>query len=213
MFRSDVASRITRGLVLTAAFLVALPASAGALDQWRDFSRSTKAARGQFTQQTAGTGAAGKVESSSGSFAFQRPGKFRWQVAKPFEQLMVADGESLHFFDKDLNQVTVRSLKESVGSSPAAILFGTGELEKDFEVRDAGSRDGLDWFEATPKSKDAGFESIVVGWRDGLPAAMQVRDAFGRTTDFRFESIERNPTLAADVFRFVVPPGADVIRQ
>lgn len=180
--------------------------------QLQRFVSETRSARGEFTQRTLRSGGLPE-ETASGTFAFARPGRFRWEVRKPFEQLMVADGERLWFYDRDLNQVTERRLADSLGASPAAILFGSNELERSFTLKEAGERDGLAWLDALPREKDAGFESIAIGFRGGVPEAMEVRDAFGRTTRFSFRAIERNASLPPETFRFVVPQGADVIRQ
>ena len=202
-------------VALSAATLFAAtlaPANAGGLDQLRAFLTDTRSARGEFTQKA--LRADGSVaESSSGEFAFARPGRFRWDVRRPFEQLLVADGERLHFFDKDLNQVTVRRLADALNATPAAILFGDTDLERDFALRELAPRNGLDWIEALPRSKDAGIERIALGLRDGLPGTMEVGDAFGRTTVFEFRAIARNATVAPELFRFVAPKGVDVVEQ
>jgi outer membrane lipoprotein carrier protein len=198
--------------ILAAALVCARGAQAGAIDQLHDFAKSTQSARGEFAQRTIKAG--GKTaEATTGAFAFARPGRFRWEVRKPFEQLMVADGERLFFLDKDLNQVTERKLADSLGASPAAILFGSNDLERSFTLAEAGARDGLEWLDAVPRTRDSGFERIAIGFRDGLPAAMEVLDSFGRTTVFAFRGVERNPRIGPETFRFVVPKGADVIRQ
>lgn len=182
-----------------------------ALAQLREFLQSTRSARGSFTQRTLRS--AGPPETASGVFAFQRPGRFRWEVRKPWDQLLVADGEKLHFLDRDLNQVTVRRLAEAGAASPAALLFGSGDLDRGFVLREDGSRDGLDWVLARPRSREAGFERILIGLRGGLPEAMEVLDAFGRTTLFAFAGLERNPRLDPELFRFSAPRGADIIEQ
>jgi outer membrane lipoprotein carrier protein len=188
-------------------------APGGALAQLREFLQSTRSARGSFTQRTL-RGPGGAAPTISGVFAFQRPGRLRWEVRKPYEQLLVADGEKLHFLDRDLNQVTVRRLADVGTASPAALLFGGGgDLERAFELREDGSRDGLDWVAATPRSRDAGFDRILVGLRAGLPDTMEVRDAFGRTSVFVFSGLERNPRLDPELFRFTAPRGADVVEQ
>ena len=187
------------------------PAAGAAQTQLREFLSGTKAARGNFSQRTQRAG--GGFETATGVFAFQRPGRFRWEVRKPYEQLMVGDSEKLYFHDKDLNQVTVRKLADSLGASPASILFGSNDLERNFTLKEDGARDGMDWLNALPKNKDAGFDRILIGLRGGLPEAMEVRDAFGRTTFFGFSGFERNPKLEADMFRFVAPRGADIVEQ
>src|SRR5690606_28132137 len=198
-----------------AAVLALGPASAwasGAIDALERFLADTTSAQGTFIQESVG-GSSSRVERSEGSFAFERPGRFRWEVVKPYEQLMVADGTQVWFYDRDLEQVTVRPLAEAMGATPAAILFGSGRLDADFALADAGTEDGLQWLVATPHSTDAGFERIRIGFGDSLPRAMEVVDAFGRTLRFRFDSIDTSPDFAPGTFRFEAPPGTDVIRQ
>jgi chaperone LolA len=186
-------------------------ASAAAIDQLREFASGTKTARGAFTQQQVrSSGRSG--ENASGTFAFSRPGRFRWEVAVPYEQLIVTDGERLHFYDKDLRQVTVRKVGDAISATPAAILFGSNDLDASFVLKDAGTVDGVEWLEAVPKQKESGFDRIRIGFRGGLPEAMEVRDAFGQTTRFAFSKIERNPALDAGLFRFAVPKGVDVVQ-
>jgi outer membrane lipoprotein carrier protein len=197
--------------------LAALPgvASASALDQFKSFVKTTKAARGEFTQRQAKSsdGASKAASMSTGSFVFARPGKFIWTYQKPYEQLLQADGEKLYIYDKDLNQVTVRPLGDALGSSPAAILFGSNDLEKNFTLKDAGVKDGLEWLEAIPKAKDTTFERVSIGLKDGVPQAMELRDSFGQVSLLSFGKFEKNPPLPAEQFKFTVPKGADVFQQ
>jgi outer membrane lipoprotein carrier protein len=112
-----------------------------------------------------------------------------------------------------LNQVTTRKLGGALGSSPAAILFGSNDLEKNFTLTEAGTRDGLEWLNATPKAKDTTFEQIAIGLKDGMPQAMELKDNFGQTVMLKFTNFQRNPTLAAQAFKFDVPKGAEVVHQ
>jgi outer membrane lipoprotein carrier protein len=191
------------------------PAHAGGADQLRQFLTQTKTASGEFTQRVSGPNArtGAKAQASSGRFTFQRPGKFRWVYEKPYEQVLVADGDKLFMFDKDLNQVTVKKLGAALPASPASILFGTNEFEKEFEVKDSGTRDGLEWIDARPRKKDTTFERIQMGFRDGLPAAMQLSDSFGQTTNLTFTNFERNPKIDPQAFKFTPPAGADVLED
>ena len=195
-------------VVLGCALLA--PVHAASLDQLRAFLTQTTSARGEFVQRVAPRSGATQ-SASSGRFVFQRPGKFRWSYDKPYEQLIVADGTRLVLFDKDLNQVTIRRLGAALPSSPASILFGSNDFEKEFEVTDGGSRDGLEWVQATPRAKDSTFERIEIGFRDGLPQAMRLSDNFGQVTQLAFSKLERNPKLDAESFRFTPPKGADVL--
>lgn len=192
--------------------LLLVPAHAGSLDQLQAFLTRTTSARGEFVQRVSGRSSAAQP-ASSGRFVFERPGKFRWSYEKPYEQLIVADGTRLVLYDKDLNQVTVRKLGTALPSSPASILFGSNDFEKEFEVTDAGTRDGLEWVQAKPRAKDSTFERIEIGFRDGLPSAMRLADNFGQVTQLTFARVERNPKLDADAFRFNPPKGADVLTE
>jgi outer membrane lipoprotein carrier protein len=202
-------------LLAAGALAMAASASASALDQFKSFVSGTKAARGEFTQtQVRSKTAAGKAApASSGTFVFARPGKFIWTYQKPYEQVLQADGETLYIYDKDLNQVTTHKLGSALGSSPAAILFGSNDLEKNFTLTEAGAHDGLEWLTATPKAKDTTFEHIGIGLKDGVPQAMELKDAFGQTSLLKFTNFQRNPPLGAQQFKFDVPKGADVVNQ
>lgn len=202
------------------AAAIAFPGVAGAaaLDQFKAFVAGTKSAKGEFTQQlvkadTSGGKDAKVSNPSSGTFQFARPGKFIWTYEKPYEQLLQADGEKLYIYDKDLNQVTVKKLGNALGSSPAAILFGSNDLEKNFTLKEVGSKDGLEWLAATPKAKDTTFDSIGIGMRNGVPAAMELRDSFGQVSLLTFSKFEKNPPMPENQFKFAVPKGADVFQQ
>ena len=199
---------------LIATLAIAGTAHAAALDQFKTFVANTKSAKGEFTQQQQRKSANGKATpASSGSFVFARPGKFIWNYQKPYEQLLQADGDQLYIYDKDLNQVTVRKLGNALGSSPAAILFGSNDLEKNFTLSEAGTRDGLEWLNAVPKSKDTTFEQISIGLKNGTPEAMELKDTFGQTSVLKFTSFQRNPSLGAQQFKFEMPKGAEVNKQ
>jgi outer membrane lipoprotein carrier protein len=202
-------------ILLAAALALPALAQAAALDQFRSFVSSTKTARGEFSQRLVkNDGGTARVSNpSTGTFEFSRPGKFIWIYKKPYEQHLQADGDKLYIYDKDLNQVTVRKLGNALGSSPAAILFGSNDLEKNFTLKDAGARDGMEWLQATPKAKDTTFDQIGIGLRDGVPAAMELRDSFGQVSLLTFTKFEKNPTLPDSQFRFTTPKGADVFEQ
>ena len=180
--------------------------------QLRRFLADTRSARGEFTQTLVRPG--GRVlETLKGRFAFIRPGRFRWEVLEPYRQLLLADGETLYFFDEDLNQVTERKLDQALSATPAAILFGAESIDRDFTIKPLGSRDGQQWLEAVPRVREAGVERIAMGFAGGLPQAMEVVDAFERLSRFSLRGIERNPPLNDALFRFTAPAGADIVRQ
>jgi len=153
------------------------------------------------------------LQTATGTFAFERPGRFRWVYATPTPQLIVGDGERVWIYDEDLAQVTVRRLARALGSTPAALLAGSADVAQAFEFTELGARNGLEWLEAKPRDAEAGFERIRLGMSAVGVEAMELVDHFGQTTQLRFSNIERNPTLDPARFRFTPPPGTDVLGQ
>jgi outer membrane lipoprotein carrier protein len=196
--------------MMLAFALVATSAFAGGLEQLQAFLDGAKTGRATFKQVVAGRSGRPPQEAT-GTFVFSRPGKFRWTYQKPYDQLIVGDGQKLWIHDRDLNQVIVRDLPAALGATPAALLAGDNTLERNFTLVSAGSDGGLDWVDAKPKSTDSGFTRVRIGFRDNLPRAMELTDTFGQSTQLAFTSFERNPALDGREFRFVVPQGADVV--
>ena len=184
-------------------------ADAASLERFQSYLRTTQSARGDFEQKVYDK--TGKlVQDSRGSFAFLRPGRFRWTYAKP-QQVIVGDGERVWIHDADLNQVTVRRVARVIGSTPAALLAGASDIDKAFELKEVGEKDGLEWLEARPREKEAGFERIRLGLATGGVEAMELVDHFGQTTMLRFRNLVRNPQIDPATFRFSPPKGADVL--
>ena len=200
-------------LILTAwlIFYSALAGAAG-LDMLRIFLQQTTTGKAHFAQIIVDKNMK-QLQQATGTMHFARPGKFRWQYDKPYEQLIVGDGSRLWVYDKDLNQVSVRKLDQALGDSPAALLAGSNEIEKIYNLTNLGNQEGLDWVEAVPKSKENAFERIRLGFSSSGLQAMELRDQFGQATVIKFAEVERNPKLSPELFKFVPPKGADVIRE
>ncbi len=196
-------------LVALAALLPGV-SHASALERLEQFMAQTQAARGAFEQRIYDRNRR-LIQQSSGTLAFLRPGKFRWSYAKPYPQLIVGDGERIWIYDEDLKQVTVRKLDAALGATPAALLAGDNDAMKAFDLREEGREAGLEWLSATPRNKETNFERIRMGFGATGLERMELTDAFGQTTDLRFTALDRTPGIDPGLFRFVPPPGADVI--
>jgi outer membrane lipoprotein carrier protein len=202
---------MARLVVVLLSVLFFHAADAASLERFQSYLRTTQAARGDFEQKVYDKG--GKlVQESRGSFSFLRPGRFRWTYVKP-QQVIVGDGERVWIHDADLNQVTVRRVSRVIGSTPAALLAGSSDIDKAFELSEIGEKDGLEWLEAKPREKEAGFERMRLGMATSGVAAMELVDHFGQTTVLRFSNVVRNPQIDAGTFRFTPPKGADVLGE
>jgi outer membrane lipoprotein carrier protein len=193
-------------------FLFSLSAAASGLDDFLAFNSATKTATARFEQQVLDR--SGRVvERGSGTFAFARPGKFRWTYEKPHQQLLVGDGQKLWIYDPDLKQVTVKRIDAAISSTPAALLAGRDDITKLFTLRDAGTADGLSWVEASPKAQDTGFERVRLGLDGRSLAAMELQDSLGGRTVLRFSDLKANAHVSPETFRFTPPAGADVLED
>lgn len=205
-----------RGWFFTAAAaiitLTATAAHATALERFEAFLHETRSARADFEQRVYDRN--GKlVQKSSGRFEFRRPGLFRWTYTEPMPQLIVGDGKDVWIYDRDLDQVTVRRMAKALGSTPAALLAGSADVERAFDFSEAGERDGLQWLDAKPRDPDAGFDRIRLGLGPKGVEAMEMSDHFGQTTRLTFSDISLNPKLDPAAFHFTPPKGADVLGE
>lgn len=206
-------------LLIAALALAGSLAHADGLQALEQFLRGTQAGRAAFTQTVttparAGEGAA-RSKTSSGSFEFLRPNRFRFHYAKPFEQTIVADGKTLWLHDVDLNQVTARPQEQALGGTPAGLIASATDLktlQAYFKLSALPDRDGAQWVQALPLNREAQLQSMSLGFRNGQLAELDMLDSFGQRSVLRFSGFEANAALKPEAFRFTPPAGADVIR-
>jgi len=193
------------------ALLLSSTAFAGARDDLDAFTRGLKGLDGQFTQTV--HDANGKLkETSSGRVALSAPRLFRWEYAKPYEQLIVADGKKVWVYDPDLSQVTVRAQGAEEANSPLAMLIDPGKLDRDFKVAETGKQDGLEWLLLTPKqAENASFQNARLGFDANGLSKMQVIDALGQRTEISFSGWKKNPSFAKGTFSYAPAKGVDVV--
>lgn len=202
-------------------------AGSAGLKSLEDFIKTAQSGRASFSQVVTSPskdGQAPKIKTSTGSFEFLRPNRFKFIYKKPFEQSIVADGQTLWLYDVDLNQVTSRKLAQVLNGTPAAVIAAAADLkglQADFTLTPLPEKAGLQWIEATPKTKEGQLQSIRVGFKavenkgqKGTElAVLEILDSFGQKSVMTFSQFEINPALSAAEFQFKPPAGADVIRQ
>ncbi|MEZ2624724.1 outer membrane lipoprotein chaperone LolA [Paenalcaligenes hominis] len=181
-----------------------------ATQQLQQFVQQVHSASGQFSQSTIDAQGASRP-AQTGEFAFKRPGKFKWSVLKPYEQLVISDGKQLYQYDPDLNQLTQRGVDQAIGTSPAAILFGSGQLEDSFVLEDRPDEEAVQWLRATPKSNDAGFTYVDIAFKNQLPIRLVLLDSFDQRTIIDLTQVNTQAGLADSTFQFKAPSGVDVV--
>jgi outer membrane lipoprotein carrier protein len=210
-------------VVLVVCALGAGMAGASSLDTLESFLKTTQSGRADFTQVVTPPTKAGQAvrgKTSTGTVAFMRPSRFRFDYQKPFPMTIVADGQTLWLYDADLAQVTARKQAQTLGSTPAALVATAadlGALQKDFTLSAEPDAENLQWVQATPKARDSALQSVRIGLRlDGGFAALaklDILDALGQRSVLSFERFEVNPSHQSQAaFSFVPPKGVDVVR-
>ncbi|HEY8048303.1 MAG TPA: outer membrane lipoprotein chaperone LolA [Ramlibacter sp.] len=197
----------------------AAAAHASGLDALDNFIKSVKSGRASFTQvvtEPSHEGKPGRTRTSTGTFEFARPSRFRFDYKKPFQQQIVGDGKTLWVYDQDLNQVTARNQDAVLGSTPAALIASAGStaaLLRDFNLEAGDNKDGLQWAVATPKNRDGQLNNMRLGFRGNDLAKLEIVDGFGQRSVITFDKMEMNVPVPAEDFHFKPPQGASVIRQ
>lgn len=202
---------LVAGIAL-AAMTLAGSALANARENLATFTRGLTGADAQFTQ-TVFNANGQRRESASGKLSLSAPRLFRWEYTRPYPQLIVADGSTVWVYDPDLKQVTRRAQGAAEQNSPLAALVEPARLDRDYNVRDAGSSNGLAWLEMSPKgdAEQAGFRNARLGFSGNTLSRMVIVDALGQRTEISFSNWRRNPSLPASTFRFSPPAGVDVV--
>lgn len=201
---------IRRYLLLLLSLLLPLPVWAAQPAQVQRYFQDLKSLRADFIQRVFDERSQ-IVQSSSGQMLMQKPGKFRWNYRTPAEQIIVADGDRLWAYDVDLAQVTVRKLDKALSATPLALLSGAAPIEDTFTVGEARNRDGLAWYELTPKQPQPEFRLLRVAFKAELLVSLELEDGFGQRTRLDFQKLERNPALDPALLKFTPPPGVDVV--
>ncbi len=201
----------------------AQPTTLSGIEQLKQFVKTVRSAQGEFVQQQMRTPKPNEpqdqlkmIRQTSGQFIFQRPGRFVWDTQKPYEQKLIMDGKQLLMWDKDLNQLTIRSANQALAASPAAILFGDVALDQQFDLEEVGTKTNLQWVNLKPKAKpgqgDLPYTQIAIGMGSGLPKALELTDGFGSMVLVIFNQMQINPSVDSSRFQFKPPQGAEVLR-
>lgn len=211
---------LINAIFLIAACAFSMPAVAlNGLESLENFVKTTKSGKSEFTQSVtspARAGEAPRVKNSSGTFEFLRPGKFKFQYKKPFEQLILADGTSLWIYDADLGQASQRKQSAAFANTPAALIASATDLSalrNEFNLENAPEKDGLVWVSAKPKTADSTLQSVRIGFRSDQLQQLDITDSFGQRSLITFTTMQLNPSLPASSFQFTLPKGAELLKQ
>jgi outer membrane lipoprotein carrier protein len=203
--------------LLIAYHTASMPATG--LESLENFVKTVKSGKSDFTQTVtspAKAGEAPRVKNSSGTFEFQRPGKFKFAYKKPFEQLILADGTSLWIFDADLNQASQRKQSAAFANTPAALIASATDLtalRNEFTLENAPEKDGLVWISAKPKTADSTLQSVRIGFKGDALQQLDITDSFGQRSLINFTAMQLNPSLPGSSFQFTLPKGAELLKQ
>ncbi|MBS4051336.1 MAG: outer membrane lipoprotein chaperone LolA [Methylomonas sp.] len=204
--------KIVSSLILTVGMLGSVRAEEAPIHQLKAFLKASASLSAEF-KQVSYNKAGQAAQASFGEFYLSRPGKFRWNYQKPFTQEIVSNAGKVWFYDADLEQVTVKQLDDSLGSTPALLLTGQVDIDEKFVLEEQGSDDDLNWIKLSPKNEESGFKYILIGLNNGQLGGMELSDNFGQLTRIYFSNIKLNPALQDSLFNFKPPKGVDVFEN
>jgi outer membrane lipoprotein carrier protein len=161
---------------------------------------------------------AGIERTESGSLWLKKPGKMRWEYRSPREKLFLSDGKNAWFYLPDDRQVRRTSVKKLDDlRSPLGFLLGKTRLEKELDglslAPDVASlTPGNTVLRGVPKAMaDRIREVILEITPDHRIARIQFEEADESVTEYRFSQQQENGAIADQRFRFVAPPGVELI--
>lgn len=203
LFRSLLATALSAGAIGSAF--------ASAQEALNHFVKSRGFAEGQFSQVVISPSGAVK-QRGSGEFTFSRPGKFRWEIKSPYPLLLLSNGNTVVSFDEDMGHATQKPIGNAMDSTPVALLFGNKDVDKLFDLKDEGTKDGKEWLVIRPKQKDSLFDYARIGWKEGLPVNLEIHDALGQVTQLELSNWDFAKQRPASYFDFKAPAGVDLIK-
>lgn len=204
--------KIKTTIISVALLLVSTSTNAMAegIDSLKKFYNSTQSISAKFHQVVTDTKGQ-KIQDVFGEMVIKRPNQFRWDYKKPFEQQLVSDGKQVWLYDIELAQVTTRQLSKALSASPAALLAGGEDLDKNFNLSNLSREDNLDWVSALSKDADSGFNNIAIAFKSDKLQQMELVDSFGHLTKIVFTDVKPNPNVNEKLFLFKAPKGVDVL--
>ncbi len=197
-------------LALLFSLSFSLNTYADGLTSLNNFNQNAKSLTGNFSQTVKSSK---QTRKTNGTFAIARPNQFKWTYNKPYEQVIVGDGNFIWLYDIDLAQVTKRAQQKTLGDSPAAILSNAGALERSYTVSNDGENGGISYVKALPKQKEGGYEYIRIGFKGDNLLNMTLKDNFGNTTTLIFSNVKTNTAISGNTFKFSPPKGVDVLTE
>jgi len=207
--------RSARALLLSLAVNVTLGASANGVTLLDKYLDGLQTLRANFSQSL--TDSHGReIDHGSGTLIVSRPGKLRWELQpqgakQGAGELMVSDGKNVWFYDRDLQQVSVKPVDAALSGTPAMLLSGAVDVQKNFILKDAGQHDGLDWVAVEPRGADSDFRRARLGFMHGDLVRMILEDKLGQTATIVFDHGVRNGPVSPEEVSFAPPAGVDVI--
>jgi outer membrane lipoprotein carrier protein len=207
MLKQALAAAILAGMLVSVGAIEAIASPATEVEGYLNGLATWSA---DFTQ-TIDDGHGKIMRSAAGKLYLQKPGRFRWDYSQPSEQLILADGKQIWFYDKDLGQANVRDMDASLANTPAVLLSGNSSVSSQFDVTSLPPSDGLEWYQLIPKRADSDFQLVRIGFRKGELASMFLADKLNQITQLTFSNSQRNARFSPGLFSFVPPAGVDVI--
>ena len=203
---------LCKASILPLCGFLSLPLHANSIGEMDRFFSQVHTLQARFTQVVFDENLI-PLEESSGQLRISRPGRFRWDYDPPAEQVIVADGTRLWFYDLELEQVTVRRMADALGESPAAVLSGSGNPKENYQATDLGVQGDISWVSLVPRKSSETFAQIQLGFEGPTLRLIQLLDELGQITRIVLADVKENGNFEPSTFKFQIPSGVDILDE
>ncbi len=152
---------------------------------------------------------------TQGTMTLKRPGKFRWEITQPHNQLIILNEDQMLSYDSDLAQLTKRKVNVNRPGNPAMLLSSPVQtLQQAFQiVKLKNPKQEELWFKLTPKNRkgeDNGYQWIKIIFAQKKLNAIYIFDSLEQTSLISFNNIISNAEISDKTFTFTPPSGTEI---
>jgi outer membrane lipoprotein carrier protein len=181
------------------------------VDRIQKYYDSTKDLHAKF-EQTLESGM-GRAKKASGDVWLKKPGRMRWDYAKPEKKLMVADGKTLWVYEQEDAQAIKQDMSSSTLPAQVSFLVGQGKLSDEFDATVVKSEGENITLKLVPKSGTTQYRYLefIVDAKTGMVKETVIYDQQGGTNRLTFSNVEQNKGVADGKFTFTPPAGTKIL--
>ncbi|RTE87179.1 MULTISPECIES: outer membrane lipoprotein chaperone LolA [Gammaproteobacteria] len=146
------------------------------------------------------------LQSLSGNFVLARDSLLRWETLSPEPSTLVADGETLWYYDPFIEQVSLFDQQQMTESNALLVLLETSAELEGMRV----TRDNLEW---SIQGEDESQSLRMNFSPDGVLQGLHIQTGMNQFSVITFTNLQVNDSVDSNIFEFQIPEGVMVDDQ